>query len=305
MRRGPFLGREIERRQAMRDRDDHSAPRKHVDGVARITRRGVEAVVVLEANLGLAELGEVTEHAAGLSHTGILTALTARSSREQRCIVTATGRTMHEQVRTSCLRLHDPDCRAARGHDQAAAPCDPAQLLAPRAPRGRRRVRDDRGARHDGRRARLPRDVGSESRRHHRQGGRPRLLQQRRRIRAVALRRPSVGRRLGDLRRADVSRPRPRRRPAGDRLRRRRSRPRSTTPRAGRPSSGRTTAGPDSRASISTRTRRASRSKRSAPRRPSPRPGSARSIESSWRSSKPAATSVTGSSPASRRPSAQ
>ena len=204
--------------------------------------------------------------------------------------------TRHEQVRESCLRLHDPDRRAPGGDDQAASSRDPAQLLAPRAPRGRRRLRDDRGAGHDGRRARLPGDLGSESRRHHRQGRRARLLQQRRRVRAVAFRRPSRGRRLGNLRRAHVSPARPRRRPAGDRLRRRRSgcalprlEPAVVHLAVRQP-------GPSRRRASLRGQDEPRRSRKSASTRPSLQLEFGRSTASSWRSSRRSAKSGTGSS---------
>jgi hypothetical protein len=100
----------------------------------------------------------------------------------------------HEQVRASGVRLHESDGRAPGTHDEAVTSGDASQLLAPRAPRRRGRVRAARRTRHDGRRAGLSNHLGSESRGHRGQGGCARLLQQCRRGRAVELRRPSGSR---------------------------------------------------------------------------------------------------------------
>jgi hypothetical protein len=68
MRRRPLLGREIEGRLAMRDRDDDAAPRKYVRRVARIPRGGVQAEGVLKTHVSRMELGQIAEGAVVLGH---------------------------------------------------------------------------------------------------------------------------------------------------------------------------------------------------------------------------------------------
>ena len=64
VRRRPLLRREVERRGAMLDRDDHAAAGQDVGRVAWIARRGIDAVVVLEIDLGrLAQARAVAEDA--------------------------------------------------------------------------------------------------------------------------------------------------------------------------------------------------------------------------------------------------
>jgi hypothetical protein len=67
----PLLGREIERRQTVRKRNDDAASRKHVGRVAVVARRGVQTEGVLEAHVGPAELGEITEDAVTFGHVCI------------------------------------------------------------------------------------------------------------------------------------------------------------------------------------------------------------------------------------------
>jgi hypothetical protein len=68
VRRGPLLRREVERGQSVRDRDDDAAAGKHVGRVARIARRGVQAVRVLNAHVGGAKQGQVAEDAVLFGH---------------------------------------------------------------------------------------------------------------------------------------------------------------------------------------------------------------------------------------------
>ena len=51
MCRRPLLRREIERRDDVRDRDDHATAGQHIGWVARIARGGVDAEGVLEKHL--------------------------------------------------------------------------------------------------------------------------------------------------------------------------------------------------------------------------------------------------------------
>ena len=64
----PLLCRELERRDAMRPRDDHPAPRKDVRRVARIARGGVHAEGLLEVHLRTTQVFEIAEHAVGARH---------------------------------------------------------------------------------------------------------------------------------------------------------------------------------------------------------------------------------------------
>jgi hypothetical protein len=70
----PLLMAEVERRRAMRYRRDHAAGRKHVGRVAWIPRRGVDAEVVLDVDIGDPQLAQVAEDATGFTHVGILKA---------------------------------------------------------------------------------------------------------------------------------------------------------------------------------------------------------------------------------------
>ncbi len=63
----------------MRDRDDDAASRKHVGGVARIARRGVQAEGVLDAHIGRAELGQIAEDAVIFGHVCIFRLLRGRA----------------------------------------------------------------------------------------------------------------------------------------------------------------------------------------------------------------------------------
>ncbi len=67
----PLLGREIERRQTVRERNDDAASRKHVGRVAGIARRGVQTEGVLEAHVGRTELGQIAEDAVIFGHACI------------------------------------------------------------------------------------------------------------------------------------------------------------------------------------------------------------------------------------------
>ena len=63
VRRHPLLRRELERRQAVRDRDDDTTPRKHIGRITGITGRGVQAQLIFDTNLGRPKLSQITEDA--------------------------------------------------------------------------------------------------------------------------------------------------------------------------------------------------------------------------------------------------
>lgn len=78
MRRCPLLTREVEGRQAMRERDNDAASRQHIGWIPRIARGGVQAVGVLDADVCCTQLGQIAEDAITLRHACIFDAVPRR-----------------------------------------------------------------------------------------------------------------------------------------------------------------------------------------------------------------------------------
>src|SRR5271165_3326517 len=71
--RRPLLGGQVERRSPVNFRDDDTAAWNHVERITRVPGRGVDAEVVLEIQLRLAQRVAIAEDTA-LGHTTVLLA---------------------------------------------------------------------------------------------------------------------------------------------------------------------------------------------------------------------------------------
>jgi hypothetical protein len=102
--RTPLLRREVERRQAMLDRNDHAATRQDVVRVAGIARGGVDARAVLDEHRGFPKLRQVAEDA--------IAVVTSAFSRTDGPGASPSCATRAGDRRGTALRVHVPDVSA-------------------------------------------------------------------------------------------------------------------------------------------------------------------------------------------------